>query len=254
MNVRAALHRFSDLLASESPFDWERDWLVFVIVFFGSILLGPVVLLAFKLQRWNARCPWDSEDHRAGTKQFAVTFLVWDGLLLLAWFHFQAQVARLSSTAFWWWVLFHLLLWYAVLALLTPALVLLLERLDPRTVPLERVQLPTEQPRFHPSVPTRPTPKKAAAAGSEQGTNTPKKRKKGRAVPLGQLLLEEREAQREQARQLRFVQSPALSGETAVASVPPSSPGPHTATGTSKAPPAATKADRRQPESLDQLF
>ena len=251
MDWRGHLHRFSDLLAGDIPFDYQ-DWLVLPVAVYGSILLGPLLMLAFKIQRWNVHTPWDSEDHWTGTEQFAVIFIVWDGLLLLAWFHVHEALALLWSTTLWW-VLFHLLLWYALLALLAPALALLLERLDPRTVPLERVRLPTEQPRPHPSASAPSTRKQAAAAGSEQGTNTPKKRKKGRAVPVGQLLLEEREAQREPARQIRFVQPPSLSSETAVSSAPPPMPGPQMAPPTSKAKPV-NKADRRQPESLDQLF
>ncbi len=247
--MRDYIHHLSDLLVGDVPLVWERDWREVLVACYITMLTGPLLVLAWWIQRWNARIPWDSEDHRAGTKRFAVTFIVCDLCLLFTFHHFQTELFSLWFPTTWSWFLFRFIVWYVHWMLLAPALALLLERLDPRTKPLERALLPTEQQ----SAAQQATRKQVIVSTLDRAATAPKKRKKGRPVPLGQLLLQDREAQRQQARQIYFHQPPLLSNETDTPGAPPSSPAPKSPRPSSEAKPANT-VERRQPESLDHLF
>jgi hypothetical protein len=249
MALRDRVHHLSDLLEGDVPFVWERDWPELLAVCCMFVLTGPFLGLAYWIQRWNIRTPWDADDQWAGTKQFAVTFVVCDLCLILVFLHFQAQLSILWFPTGWSLYFLRLFIWYVYWTLLAPALALLLERFDPRTRPLERVLLPSEQ---QPVVP-RATRKRTDGSKAGQATAAPKKRKKGRAVPLGQLLLEEREAQRQQARQIHFHQPPQLTNETDGSTASPSSQAPETVGPSSEAK-APKTPEGHQPESLDHLF
>ena len=244
-DLQRHLHHLSDLSHGEADIDWRSDWGYLAIVLIITLLTGPVLLLAWWMQDWNAASPWDHEDRWAGTKQFAITLivLIYVPLLLnLVFFHVPLVPFwphRLLAT-----VWYHLILWWVALLPLTPTLALVSERIGPRTRKLQRVLLPSEQPPPQPAVTVgRVQAAKSArkrrgatdGAGSTQAT--PKKRNKGRPVPLGQLLLEEQAAQ--QAGQ-SHVHHPPFLPETPAASSPSESP--------------PKKHDRGKSESLKDIF
>jgi uncharacterized Tic20 family protein len=244
-DLQRHLHHLSDLSQGEADIDWSSDWGYLTLVLIITLLIGPVLLLAWWMQHWNAASPWDHEDRWAGTKQFAITLiiLIYVPLLLnLVFFHVPLVPFwphRLLVT-----VWYHLILWWAALLPLTPTLALVSERIDRRTRKLERVLLPSEQPPpqlavtvGHVQATKSARKRKEATDGADSTQAAPKKRKKGRPVPLGQLLLEEQAAR--QAEQAHIHQLPHLP-EASAASSPPEPP--------------PKKHDRGTSESLKDIF
>jgi len=265
-------HRLSDLLEETDDIPWKQDGHL-ILVFFAIVLLtGPLCLLGWWMQRWNSTPSWDTQDHWDATKQAAITFGGLDILLVTAFLHFHPSLA-----AFW-----YLILWYGCCALLAPTFALVAERIDPRTIASQRVQLPSEQPissaapktppqnvtveEQQPTPPARKkrsTTKKTAApttSKQELDKKLTKKMKKGR-----DLLLQEKEERERKRTQINYVQAPLLPAEaesvhppltnttapkreeptSSNVDAPPSTPVPE---------PPPKKPERRQPESLDNLF
>src|SRR6266446_5364146 len=76
MSFRHHLHHLYDLSNGEAGIDWSSHWGYLTVALIIAILAGPVLLLAWWMQHWNAASPWDHEDRWAGTKQFALTLIV----------------------------------------------------------------------------------------------------------------------------------------------------------------------------------
>lgn len=241
--LQRSLHHLYDLCEEEVDVDWRTDRPYLAVFFLITILSGPLYLFASWIQHRNASYPWDREDHWDGTKQFAITFAMVDALLVfcLTVFHTQIPFFRVL-------VLYNPLVWYVICALLSSSLALILEHLDPRTRPLQRVLLPSEQQPLQPAAPTdkaqaaQPTRKRRkTGTGLDSSATVLKKRKKGRPVPLGNLLLEEKATREQQRTQIRFHSPPPEEAEAPTAS-PPSNPAP------------SKKQERDKRESLKDLF
>jgi hypothetical protein len=257
MSFRRHYHHLYDVYSGEVDITWSGDWPSILAVVVLIILTGPMLPLAWWMQHWCAACPWDHEDRWAGTRQFAITLLLLIYVPLISnlmffhvsleqLLHFSPAFARSNLLLFVW----HTCLRWNALLPLAPTLALISERIDPRTRDLERVLLPGEQlPSSQPPgnaqeakpARKRTTPNNAGA--------TPKKRKKGRARPLGELLLEEKARREQQAHANQQPQPlPASSGQTPPAAIPapPSI--------LSSEPSPARKPERGDRESLKDLF
>ena len=259
MSFRNSLHHLSDLIAEDTTIDWERDWLILLATLSVSLMSGPWSVLAMWIQRWNVRTPWDAQDHWRGTRQFALTFAIADALSIVIFFRFRSILSLIWSHSIWLWIIMHLLTWWIWWLLLTPAFALLLERLDPRMPRMHRVLLPIEQ---QPSVsvgsqPRRKARKQVGAKSSGDTTGTPPKKQKkgkGQAVPLGQILLEEREVQQKQNPQDRFHQPQPSPAESDTASAVPPAPVVNATPSLPSEVLLPHKQERAEPESLDNLF
>lgn len=267
-------HRLSDLLEEADDLHWKQEGRLILVLFAIALLTGPLCLLGWWMQRWNSTPSWDTQDHWDATKQAAITFAGLDILLVAAFLHFHPSLA-----AFW-----YLILWYGCCALLAPTFALVAEHIDPRTIASQRVQLPFEQPaplaapkttvtveEQQPAPPARKkrsTTKKTAApttSKQELDKKLTKKMKKGRAVPLGDLLLQEKEERERKRTQINYVQAPLLPAEaesvqpslTSTAASKREEPTPSSVDAPPSTPapvPPPKKPERRQPESLDNLF
>src|SRR5258707_615339 len=146
MDIRDRIHHLSDLLSDRLEEDvlltWKRNWPGLLTISCIIVLTGPLLVLAYKIQRWNVRSPWDTEDHWVGTKQFAVTFIGYDLFLLFAFLHFQTELSTFWFPTPWSWFFFCLIIWYVCFTLLSPTLALFFEHIDPQTRSLERMLLP----------------------------------------------------------------------------------------------------------------
>ena len=257
MALRRYLHHLYDVYNGEIGVDWNRDRHSIITLVGLTILTGFLLPAAWWIQQWCAASAWDHEDRWEGTKQFAIMLLLlfYIPLMLnlaffhvsfIPWTHFTQIHARFNLLAFAWYAG----LWWIVLLPLAPTLALILEHIDPRTRSLERVVLPREQ--LPPSQPVgdvqkmaKSTRKKATANGA---VTTPKKRKKGRARPLGELLLEEK-TEAEQKQQVEMIQKqPPL--PNSVEQLPTTeASGPSSSTSFS-----SRRPDRGNYESLKDLF
>jgi hypothetical protein len=280
-------HHLSDLLEEGTEtINWKQDWRLILIFFAITVLTGPLAMLGMGIQRWNSTPSWDTEDHWNATKQAAITFAGLDLLLVVAFLYFHPFL-----TAFW-----YPILWYWFCMLLAPTFALVAEKIDPRTATLQRFQLPSEQP--PPPAPAAPPPPSAQQVTVEEQelappvqptqrkrstkkkTATPttpltskqeldkkltKKMNKGRAVPMIDLLQQEKEERERKRTQINYVQTPLLPTEAeSVHPLPattnaPKKEEPSASNGdaSSSAPepsPPQKKPERRQPESLDKLF
>lgn len=252
MSFRAHFHHLSDLLEGGVAIDWRKDR-PYLLLLSGIILLtGPLSVFGCWIQAWNDRAtPWEASEHWEGTREFAITFAVFDALLLIALVHFAPQLSAFWSRSLGSWLLSHLVIWYVFWTLLAPAFALAARRIDPRTRKARRVRLPSEQPPKPAAVEEPPAVQLArskSGSGSTASSTAPKKRNKGRAVPLGTLLVQEREEQERRRTQITFVQAPRPSEDAQEArspETPPPAPAP---------PPKAEKPERRKPEPLDKLF
>jgi hypothetical protein len=128
-----------DLYNGEVALDWHTDWPCILVLTGIVALSGPLVFLAFAIQDWCVASCWDYEDRWLGTKAFAAAFLV-VALLLVLLRGFFLQLWPPTLGALFWYPVF---CWCQCL-LLSPALALLMERVDPRTRPVERILLPAE--------------------------------------------------------------------------------------------------------------
>jgi pyruvate/2-oxoglutarate dehydrogenase complex dihydrolipoamide acyltransferase (E2) component len=253
MSFRARFHHLSDLLEGYIALDWEKDWPYLVFLGGITLLTGPLYVFGCWIQEWNDRTtPWDASDHWEGTREFAITFAVFDALLIIALVYFAPQLSAFWSRSLVSWLFYHLAAWYLLWTLLAPAFALLAERIDPRIGKVRRVRLPSEQPPPKPAPVEEPPATQPARSkrGSGNAASSPasKKRNKGRTVPLGTLLLQEREEQERRRTQVTFVQAPLLAEgaqEARLPETPPPAPAP---------PPKAEKPERRKPEPLDHLF
>jgi outer membrane biosynthesis protein TonB len=282
-------HHLSALLEEGTEtINWKQDWRLILIFLAITVLTGPLAMLGVGIQRWNSTPSWDTEDHWNATKQAALTFAGLDLLLVVAFLYFHPFL-----TAFW-----YLILWYWICTLLAPTFALVAERIDPRTDVLQRVQLPSEQPpppapaappppsvqqvtieEREPAPPGQPTQNKRSTKKKTATPTTPltskqeldkkltKKMNKGRAVPMIDLLQQEKEERERKRTQINYVQAPLLPTEAESAhpsnvpkkeeslasngnvstSAPSTTPMPESS-------PSQKKPERRQPESLDKLF
>ena len=247
-DLQRSLHHLYDLCEEEVDVDWSTDRPYLAVLFLITILIGPSYLFASWIQHWNASCPWDREAHWAGTKQFAITFAMVDALLVFYLIVFHTQILQILPRLSRILVLFNPLVWYVICALLSPTLAFILEHLDPRTRQLQRVLLPSEQPPLQPAAPTgkaqaaQPARKRRkTGTGLDSAATVLKKRKKGRPVPLGNLLLEEIAAREQQRTQIRFRPPPPEEAKASPAS-PSSNPTP------------SKQQERDKRESLKDLF
>lgn len=136
-------------------FRWRWDSWPIVLI---TLLTGPVLLLGYRIQRWNTCSRWDDEDRWAGTRLFAFTLplLVYTPLLAnLLFFH-------VSLVEFWLGLVFYdPFVWWIVLFPLAPTVALVLERIAPQTKSSQRVLLPAEKaPPPSPPPPPRPAAQK----------------------------------------------------------------------------------------------
>ena len=257
MSFRRHYHHLVDIYYGEVGITWSCDWPSMLAVVVLMILTGTLLPMAWLMQHWCAACPWDHEDRWGGTRQFAITLLLLIYVPLIAnlmffhvsleqLLHFSPAFARSNLLLFVW----HTCLWWNALLPLAPTLALISERIDPRTGGLERVLLPWERP-ISPQPPgsakeAKPNRKRTI---SDNAGARPKKRKKGRARPLGELLLEEKARREQQAHANQQPQPlPASSGQTPPAAIPapPSI--------SSSEPSPSRKPERRDRESLKDLF
>jgi len=133
------LRHLHDLCKGEVALDLHADWPCLLVMAGIVALTGPLVFLACAIQDWCAGTSWDYEDRWRGTRAFAVTFLV-VALLLVLVRGFFLQFWPPTLSALFWYPVF----WWCLCLLFSPALALFMERLDPRTRPLERILLPAE--------------------------------------------------------------------------------------------------------------
>lgn len=133
------LRHVHDLYKGEVALDWHTDWPYLLVIVGIIVLTGPLVFLACAIQRWCAASSWDYEDRWRGTRAFAVTFTVIALLLVFFRGYFLQLWPHTLGTLFW-----YPIFWWSLCLLLSPALALLMERLDPRTRPVERILLPAE--------------------------------------------------------------------------------------------------------------
>ncbi len=257
MSFRHHLHHLYDIYNGEVDVHWNRDWSSILAMIIFIILTGFLLPLASWMKNWCAASAWDHEDRWEGTKQFAITLLLFIYVPLLVnllFFHVPLVPGPYFSRTLAWSNLLvlapYVCIWWVVLLPLAPTLALVLERIDPRTRGLERVLLPGEQP-----LPQQPLEKTKVAkparkkAATKKAGAIPKKRKKGRVRPLGELLLEEKALREQQARagQQQFPPT-ALEGPTPTAEISASSSPP------SSEPISPKKPDRGKRESLKELF
>jgi hypothetical protein len=256
MSFHRHYHHLYDVYNGEVAITWSNDWRSILTIVLLIILTGPLLPLAWWMQHWCAASPWDHEDRWAGTRQFAITLLLFIYVPLILnlmflhvsfeqWLHFSPALARSNLLLFVW----HTCLWWIVLLPLAPTLALISERIDPRTRGLERVLLSSERPPSpQPLGNSEAKPARKKATSNNAGT-TSKKRKKGQARPLGELLLEGKAEHEQQASEVQQqLALPASSGQTPPAeiSIPPSTP--------STKPLSSRKPDRGNRESLKDLF
>lgn len=257
MYFRHHLHHLYEIFLGEVDVNWNHDWSYLLIVITFTLLTGFLLPLAWWMQHWCAASAWDQEDRWKGTKQLALTLLliIYVPLLLnLLLFHIPIMHWLYFTRTFTWFnlLVFYLYLgiWWIVILPLAPTVALLLEWIDPKTKNPERVLLPWEQP-----ISPQPLEKTQVAklarkkAATNKAEATPKKRKKGRARPLGELLLEEKALREQQARagQQRIPPS-ASAGPTPTAEISASSSPP------SSEPMSPKKPERGKRESLKELF
>lgn len=133
------LRYLHDLYKGAVDLDWHTDWPCILVIAGIIVFSGPLVFLAFAIQDWCAGSCWDSEDRWRGTRAFALTFIV-VALLLALYRGFFLQIWPHTLGLLFWYPVF----WWCLCLLLSPALALLSERLDPRTRPVERILLPAE--------------------------------------------------------------------------------------------------------------
>jgi hypothetical protein len=258
MSFRSRVHLLSDQLEGDAPIVWRRDWPFLLVLALITLFTGPWLVLALWVQRWNVQTLWDTKDHCKGTKHFAVTFVIIGILSVIAFIRFQPALSMLWPRNIWAWLSFHTLCWWFWWALLTPTFALVAERVDPRTQKIRRVLLPQER---------RPAPQPAAsdeavAQSPAKKATTPKKKRKGRPVPLGILLAEEKAEMERRRTQINYIQPPLPSQEKIEAShampvspVPEESlPLPAETASAPGSPKSKKQPDRRKPESLDNLF
>jgi hypothetical protein len=257
MSCRHHLHHIYDVYTGEVDVNWNQDRGSILIVITLTILTGFLLPSACWMQHWCAASVWDHEDRWQGTKQFAITllFIIYVPLLLiLVYFHIPI-VHRLyfSPTHAWFNLLvfaWYVGIWWIVILPLAPTLALVLEWIDPRTRNPERVLLPWEQPLpLQPPAHTKGAKSGRKKAATKISGATPQKRNKGRAQPIGELLLEEK-VEREQQTQVDHQQLPlsASQGLTPLAesSAPTSPP--------SSEPISPKNSDKGKRESLKELF
>jgi hypothetical protein len=238
MSFKSRLHVLSDQIEGEAPVVWRRDWLPLLALTLVTLLTGPWSVLALWTQRWNVRDLWDAKDHWEGTKRFAVTFVLFDILLIVAVMRFRPAPFTFTKAWLFWW------LWWL---LLTPAFTMIAEHIDPRTEKIRRVLLPRE----------RPPVAQVGVTGKKK--KTARKKGKGRHVPLGELLIEEKAEMERRRIQINFTQPHSEAMETQAAE--PASPAPGTLwllpdarVTPTEAPASKTPPEPEKPESLDDLF
>lgn len=165
MSVQSRIHHLSDMVDDGEKVTWRNDW-PYLLVVCLSIMLTGLLFLGFVIRRWNdSNTPWDATDHWVGTRQFAITFAIADVLLVMAYVHF-----RPNQPAF-----MNVMLWYLVCSLLSPALALLLERVDPRRITAMRVRVPSEQPPPPPSPSTTILAEEPPAPPRQKKPTTPRR-------------------------------------------------------------------------------
>ena len=134
-----SLRHVHDLYNGSLALDWQADWPCILAIVGMVVLSGPLIFFVFAIQDWCAGTSWDSEDRWRGTRAFALTFIV-VALLLALYRGFFLQIWPRTLGSLFWYPVF----WWCLCLLLSPALALLSERLDPRTRPVERILLPAE--------------------------------------------------------------------------------------------------------------
>jgi hypothetical protein len=254
MSFRHRLHHIYDVYNGEVDVHWnqDRDSILIVIILTGFLLPS-----AWWMQHWCETSVWDYEDRWKGSKQFAITLLIciYVPLLLnLVFFHISILHRLYFSTTLGWFNLlvfaWYVGIWWIVILPLAPTLALVLEWIDPRTRNPERVLLPWEQPL--PQQPLKHT--KGAKSGRKKSATkssgaTTQKRNNGRALPLGELLLEEK-IEREKHKQGDHQQLPLPTSEGLTPlenSSAQTSPSP-------SEPILPKKSDKGKRESLKELF
>jgi len=257
MGFKDRVHLLSDQLEGDAPIAWRKDWPSLLALSLVILLTGPWPVLALWVQRWNVQTLWDAKDHWEGTKQFAITFVIIGILSVIAFIQFQPTLSVLGPHNNWSWLFYHTLFWWFWWALLTPTFALIAERVDPRTQRIRRVLLPQERP---------PAPQSAASSNAVTQSSGKKKaarpKKKGRPVPLGILLAEEKAEMERRRTQIHYIQPSLPSHEgieaSPAASVPPvpetSLPLPAETASPPEPPKSKKQPERRNPESLDNLF
>ncbi len=257
MAFKDRVHLLSDQLEGDAPIAWRKDWPSLLALSLVTLLTGPWPVLALWVQRWNVRTLWDAKDHWEGTKQFAVTFVIIGILSVIAFIRFQPTLSVLGPHNNWSWLFYHTLFWWYCWALLTPTFALIAERIDPRTQRIRRMLLPQE---------LLPAPQPAASDKAVTQSSGKKKaarpKKKGRPVPLGILLAEEKAEMERRRTQINYIQpsSPSHEGIEAspAASVSPvteiSVPLPAETASPPEPPKSKKQPERWKLESLDNLF
>jgi hypothetical protein len=209
MSFHHHLHHLYDIYNGEVDVNWNHDWGSILIVITFTLLTGFLLPLAWWIQHWCATSVWDHDDRWKGTKQFAITLLLFIYVPLLLnlvffhipivhWLYFSRTLTWFNLLVFVWYIG----IWWIVILPLAPTLALVFEWIDPRTKDPERVLLPWEQPL--PPQPLEHT-KRAKSGRKKAATKssgaTLQKRDKGRAQPLGELLLEEKVERDKQTRE-----------------------------------------------------
>ncbi len=203
MSFKDHIHYLSDLLDGDAPVDWRKGWLFLLALALITLLTGPWLVLALWVQCWNVRTLWDTKDHWEGTKQFAITFGMIAILSITAFIKLQPALSILWSRSVWFWFFYHMLFWWFCWALLTPTFALIAERVDPRTQRIRRVLLPQERPPGQQSV---PSDEAIARSPGKKKATARKKQRRGRPVPLGILLVEEKAEMERRRTQIHYVQ------------------------------------------------
>lgn len=264
MSFQSRLHHLSDIIEGVVDVDWKQDWPSLIVIGIGTILTGPLVLMGFRIQRWNVtNTPWDAGDHWDGTRQFAVTFAIIDVCLFVAYLSFRAQLATPHQV-----ISYPILLWYLECTLLSPALALLVEKIDSRTVRAKRVRLPSElaSPPASSTVVVHEEPPPAVPPVSQQ-KRPPKQQKsppsvtqkKKQVKPSTSTTVDISPFQKQTS--VRFdpshtqlpLEDVSELPEVVEESVPPAASSPHVEPTIPSSEPSK-KSERRKPEPLDRLF
>jgi hypothetical protein len=135
MPIRNIVRHLTDIVEEDTPISWQRDRPVLLTAIIIILISGPCLILALWVRRRNVRIPWDAKDNWRGTRQFAITLAIVDVLLVVM----IGITHILAVPNGWWWIFTRLIMLWIWWMLLSPALALLLERIDPRTPTIYRI-------------------------------------------------------------------------------------------------------------------
>ena len=154
MSFQERVHHLLDLLSSDASIEWEKEWPYLVVLGLVTLITGPAYLLAIWSQQWNNTTnPWDSRDHWAGTRLFAITFAVFALFFIAALIRFFPYFVTTWLQSAFSRFLFPFMVSWLLCLFFVPALTLALERVHPGVRGMHRVRLPSERPPPPPAPP-----------------------------------------------------------------------------------------------------